>query len=50
MVQNDVKLKTIILVDDVFTTGNTIEAAAEVLRRGGVEKVYFIALAIGKGL
>ena len=50
MVKNDVKLKTIILVDDVFTTGNTIEAAAEVLKQGGVEKVFFIALAIGKGL
>ena len=50
MAQNDVKLKTIILVDDVFTTGNTIEAAAEELKRGGVEKVFYIALAIGKGL
>lgn len=50
MVQNDVKLKTVILVDDVFTTGNTINAAAEVLKRGGVNKVYFVALAIGKGL
>ncbi|MBO5341275.1 MAG: ComF family protein [Lachnospiraceae bacterium] len=50
MVKNDVKLKTIILVDDVFTTGSTLEAAAEELKRGGVEKVYFVALAIGKGL
>lgn len=50
MAQNDVKLKTIILVDDVFTTGNTIEAAAEELKCGGVEKVFFVALAIGKGL
>lgn len=50
MNQNDVKLNTVILVDDVFTTGNTINAAAEVLKRGGVDRVYFIALAIGKGL
>lgn len=50
MVQNDVKLNTVILVDDVFTTGNTINAAAEVLKRSGVNKVYFVALAIGKGL
>lgn len=50
MVQNDVKLKTIILVDDVFTTGNTLNAAAKELKRGGVNKVFFITLAIGKGL
>ena len=50
MVQNDVKLKTVILVDDVFTTGKTLEEAAAELKRGGVNKVYFVALAIGKGL
>lgn len=50
MVQNDVKLKTVILVDDVFTTGKTLEEAASELKRGGVDKVYFVALAIGKGL
>ncbi len=50
MAKNDVKLKTIILVDDVFTTGNTLDAAAEVLKRGGIDRVFFVALAIGKGL
>ena len=50
MAQNDVKLKTIILVDDVFTTGSTLDAAAKELKRCGVNKVFFITLAIGKGL
>ena len=49
MVQNDVKLKTIILVDDVYTTGNTIDAAAKELREGGIDRVFFVTLAIGKG-
>ncbi len=47
--QNDVKLNNIILVDDVYTTGNTIDAAAEVLRRHGAKKVFFVTLAIGNG-
>ncbi len=48
--RNDVELKTVILVDDIFTTGSTIDEAAGVLRANGVEKVYFVALARGTGV
>lgn len=49
MAENDVKLKTIILVDDVYTTGSTMNEAARILLTGGVERVYFVTLAIGIG-
>ena len=44
---NDVKFKCIILVDDIYTTGSTIDAVAKEFRRSGVERIYFITLAIG---
>ena len=50
IVQNDVKLKTVILVDDIYTTGSTVDEAAETLLVSGVERVYFVALACGAGL
>ena len=48
--QNDVILKRVILVDDIYTTGSTMDEAAETLRAGGVEEVFFIALACGAGI
>lgn len=48
--QNDVKLSTIIIVDDIYTTGSTLDAMSYELRRAGVERIYFVTLAIGKGL
>ncbi len=45
--KNDVKLKTVILVDDVYTTGSTMDAAAAALKEGGTEQVYFVTIAIG---
>lgn len=45
--QNDVKLKTIILVDDIYTTGSTMDEAAATWRTAGVQQIYFIALAGG---
>ncbi len=48
--QYDVKLKTIIVIDDIFTTGSTIDAMSSELRRAGVQKIYFITLAIGEGI
>ncbi len=47
MCRNDVKLKTVIIVDDIYTTGQTVEEIAKVLRAGGVEKIYVLALAGG---
>ena len=42
---NDVKLKTVVIVDDIYTTGATIDEAAKVLKQAGVERIYFVALA-----
>lgn len=47
---NDVKLSTIIIIDDIYTTGSTINAMSYELRKAGVRRIYFVALAIGKGL
>lgn len=48
--RNDVKLKKVILVDDIYTTGSTIDEAARTLMGSGVEKVYFVALSCGAGI
>lgn len=44
---NDVKLDTVILVDDIFTTGATMDQAAFILKENGVKKVYYAVLSIG---
>lgn len=43
---NIVKYKCAILVDDIFTTGATINECAKMLRKSGVERVYFITASI----
>lgn len=48
--QNDVKLKRVLLVDDIYTTGSTMDEAAGTLRSAGVEEVCFITLACGTGI
>ncbi len=50
MNQNDVKLKTIVIIDDIYTTGSTIDEMTKVLRESGINKVYFMALTIGRGI
>lgn len=42
--KNGVKLSTIIVVDDIFTTGSTIDALSEVLLKAGVKRVYFLTI------
>ena len=45
--QDDVELDSIIVVDDIFTTGSTIDGVARVLKEAGAKKVYAATLAIG---
>lgn len=45
-----VKYKCILIVDDIYTTGSTVEAVAEVMRRTGVERVFFLTLCTGEGI
>jgi ComF family protein len=48
LTENGVKLKVVVIIDDIFTTGSTINEMSKVLRLAGVQKIYFLTLAIGE--
>lgn len=48
--RNDVKLNTIIVVDDIYTTGSTVDAVAKVCREAGIPNIYVLSVSIGHGL
>lgn len=47
--RNEVQLTHILLVDDIYTTGNTIDEAAKELINSGVKCIYYICISIGRG-
>lgn len=49
-IRNDVKLKTTILIDDIYTTGSTVDAAGALLKQAGIADIYVITLASGNGI
>lgn len=44
-----VKLQRVCVVDDIYTTGSTVNAVAKLLKQTGIKEVYFITIAIGRG-
>lgn len=46
---NIVKYSQILLVDDIYTTGSTMDAVAAVLLSGGAKNIYYICISIGAG-
>ena len=48
--QDVVKLKRPVLVDDIYTTGATMDSVAKLLLERGAMEVYTLTLAIGTGI
>ena len=42
------RAKCVILIDDIYTTGSTMEVCSNVLYNAGISKIYFLSLCIGK--
>ncbi|MEN3044979.1 MAG: ComF family protein [Candidatus Hydrothermales bacterium] len=47
LLKDEIKEKRILILDDVFTTGSTLEECAKVLKEKGALKVYALCIATG---
>ena len=47
---NDVKLKTIVIIDDIYTTGSTIDEISRAVLELCNVNVYFLTVTIGRGV
>lgn len=41
--------QNVLLIDDIYTTGNTIDSVAKILKEKGAHKVWFLTISIGQG-
>lgn len=50
VVDNDVKLKTIVIIDDIYTTGSTIDEMCRAIYEVYNCNIYFLTVTIGRGI
>ncbi len=43
-------IKKLMLIDDIYTTGNTIQSCAKKLKECDIKDIYFMCICIGRGL
>ena len=43
------KARNVLVIDDIYTTGNTINEISRILKQEGAEKVFFLTISIGQG-
>ena len=46
---NQIVDKKILIVDDIYTTGSTMEACSNTLLMAGARSIYFVTVCIGNG-
>ena len=49
LTEKKVQYRKVMLVDDIYTTGATIEACTKLLKAAGVKEIYYTSICIGKG-
>ena len=49
MSENIVELDIAMVIDDIYTTGATMDEVSKLLRRAGFKKIYCLSLCIGDG-
>lgn len=42
------KINCVIIMDDIYTTGSTMEACSRVLKDSGIERIYFLCVCTGQ--
>lgn len=47
--EHSISGRNILIIDDIYTTGSTMDACADILKKQGAAKVYALTMAIGKG-
>ena len=48
LVTKNIRGKDVLVIDDVYTTGSTIDAMAGCLRKRGAKNIYFLTVCIGR--